>query len=324
MPKAPVTNQAGCQYFGETQHLVCDQFLAYWQNNGLNLDGRAGVTTAESLALFGLPLSEATVENGSDGKPYLMQWFERARFELHPEVGPNAVLLGLLGREVYDAGSVIAPPTAPVADPCADVPAPVSARLRPSTCFEAGTRIEVDIFGFAANEEIGFWFNTPDGLIFGTVETANIGPTGGVSGLPFSTTGLYPGIWSLVFEGVESKHQSIAYFKILGEQATTPPPASGGDVPASVNAVVDPVSGPRGTDFSAYGFGFRAGESIGVYVTDPDQAVFGAPFQVEADGEGFSEIVTLFTDRSFPTGIYAFTSSVESGHKAIAYFRIDP
>jgi hypothetical protein len=157
------------------------------------------------------------------------------------------------------------------------------------------------------------------------VETANIGPSGGVSGLRFDTDGLYPGIWSLVFEGVASKHQSIAYFKILGETTTTPPPAAGGDVPASVNAEVDPVSGPRGTDFSAYGYGFEPGESIGVYVTDPDQAVFGAPFQVTADGDGFSEVVTLFTDRSFPTGIYAFTfEGVESGHVAIAYFRIDP
>ena len=102
-PKAPVAAKQGCQYFGETQHLVCDQILSYWSKNGLNLDGKPGFTAAESLALFGLPITEAAVENGSDGKPYLTQWFERARFEYHPEVGPNAVLLGLLGREVSAA-----------------------------------------------------------------------------------------------------------------------------------------------------------------------------------------------------------------------------
>src|SRR5207244_3141572 len=45
------------------------------------------------------------------GQPYLIQWFERARFEQHPTQAGTAgtVLLGLLGREL-DAGS--APPAA--------------------------------------------------------------------------------------------------------------------------------------------------------------------------------------------------------------------
>ncbi|HMO60222.1 MAG TPA: hypothetical protein PKC19_22950, partial [Roseiflexaceae bacterium] len=54
------------------------------------------------LALFGLPLSPAAMEtNPTDGRQYLTQHFERARFEYHPEnIGtPYVVLLGLLGRE---------------------------------------------------------------------------------------------------------------------------------------------------------------------------------------------------------------------------------
>jgi hypothetical protein len=40
--------------------------------------------------------------NPTDGKPYLTQHFERARFEHHPENAgtPYEVLLGLLGREL--------------------------------------------------------------------------------------------------------------------------------------------------------------------------------------------------------------------------------
>src|SRR5262245_19704800 len=75
-PKASATSKSGCAYFEQTQHLVCDQFLAYWRSHGLNLDGRRGFTEAESLALFGLPLTEAGVETDTQGNSYLTQWFE--------------------------------------------------------------------------------------------------------------------------------------------------------------------------------------------------------------------------------------------------------
>ncbi|WP_322489624.1 CAP domain-containing protein [Chloroflexus sp.] len=100
-PKAPVTQQFGCRYFAETQHLVCDAFLRYWQTHGLEFDGRPGLSEAESLALFGLPLTEPRMETNSSGDTVLTQWFERARFELHTQLGPDVVLLGLLGREAF-------------------------------------------------------------------------------------------------------------------------------------------------------------------------------------------------------------------------------
>ena len=50
------------------------------------------MSEAESLALFGQPLSELQVETSSDGQSYTVQWFERARFEDH---GSQGVLLGL-------------------------------------------------------------------------------------------------------------------------------------------------------------------------------------------------------------------------------------
>jgi Tol biopolymer transport system component len=92
--------QAGCRYFDETGFNVCGEILAAWRANGLELDGRPGKTEAENLALFGLPLGDAAVET-IEGQPFLVQWFERARFELHPEnAPPHNVLLGLLANEV--------------------------------------------------------------------------------------------------------------------------------------------------------------------------------------------------------------------------------
>jgi uncharacterized protein YkwD len=89
-------------YFAQTGHAVAPQFWSYWASHGLEFDGHPGPSFAESLALFGMPLSEATIEiNPTDGKSYLTQWFERARFEAHPENAgtPYEVLLGRLNAE---------------------------------------------------------------------------------------------------------------------------------------------------------------------------------------------------------------------------------
>ena len=90
----------GCRYFAETRHALCGDFLRYWSSHGLEFDRRRGKSFAESLALFGYPLSEPQMEQGADGNTYLIQWFERARFELHPNnPRPFQVLLGRLGAE---------------------------------------------------------------------------------------------------------------------------------------------------------------------------------------------------------------------------------
>jgi hypothetical protein len=93
----------GCRFFAQTGHNVCGELLAAWEAGDVDMpaDGVAGDTAAESLALFGLPLSAATTEQLADGREYTVQWFERARLELHPEnAPPNRVQAGLLGREL--------------------------------------------------------------------------------------------------------------------------------------------------------------------------------------------------------------------------------
>jgi len=96
-PAAPAEN---CRFFAETGHNLCGDFLAFWQSHGLEL-GDAGTSERESLALLGLPLSEAGPEAGAQA-----QWFERARMELRD----GSVLLGLLNAETERA---LMPPPAP-------------------------------------------------------------------------------------------------------------------------------------------------------------------------------------------------------------------
>ncbi len=65
---------------------VDGQFLEFWEANG-------------GVAVFGYPLAPAEPRTTADGT-FLTQYFERARFELHPEnPAPYNVLLGRLGAE---------------------------------------------------------------------------------------------------------------------------------------------------------------------------------------------------------------------------------
>ncbi len=116
--------QSGCLWFEQTRHNVCDQpggggFKSYWQKHGLEFDGIAGVSRDESLALWGLPLTAPRMETNTSGDTVLTQWFERARFEWHPQNEPRyQVLLGLLGSETHRAAApVLAPAPSPAPSP---------------------------------------------------------------------------------------------------------------------------------------------------------------------------------------------------------------
>lgn len=65
---------------------VSEPFVSFWRDHG-------------ALPVFGRPISEAI----SGGKAFpdcqAVQWFERARFELHPG---NVIMLGLVGREARE------------------------------------------------------------------------------------------------------------------------------------------------------------------------------------------------------------------------------
>jgi hypothetical protein len=109
-PAAPREEpRAGCRFFPETGLNVCGAFLQAYGRYGLDL-GQRGVTPAESLALFGLPLTTPRQEQVSDGSAVTVQWFERARFEDH---GPQGVLFGLLGASVGGAPRAEAPQAEP-------------------------------------------------------------------------------------------------------------------------------------------------------------------------------------------------------------------
>ncbi len=89
--RKPDPNMPGTvRYFNETGHTLRSEFRAYWERNG-------------GLSFFGFPISEQFQGlNSTDGPGLKVQYFERARFEFHPEQADpaNRVMLGLLGNQV--------------------------------------------------------------------------------------------------------------------------------------------------------------------------------------------------------------------------------
>jgi hypothetical protein len=92
------TDSPGRVYMEATRHSLGEPFLTYWRDNG-------------GLAIFGYPISEPfDEENPETGKTYLVQYFQRNRFEFHPEnQPPYDVLLGLLGRDFKELQEAINP-----------------------------------------------------------------------------------------------------------------------------------------------------------------------------------------------------------------------
>jgi len=134
----PAGAQPGRRFFPETGHNLGDDFLAYWDAHG-------------GLAQFGYPLTEPLTETLEDGRPYTVQYTERARLERHPEnADPQyRVLLGQFGRRLL-AGDAPAPAPAPVPPPSPVPPSPAPSPIpspapAPSPVPEAGYQLTATV-----------------------------------------------------------------------------------------------------------------------------------------------------------------------------------
>ena len=306
LPTLPALRaQSDLRYFPETGHTLRGAFRYFWEGNG-------------ALESFGLPISEEyTAPSGR-----LVQWFERARFELGSVGGQASVELGPLGVEATQ-GRIF-----PKSPPTPNTP---DRRYIPETqhVIQYGfktiweTRGEARIFGFPISNEIQEILDDGEWHTVQYFERARFE------------------YWPKLAPGKRVLISHLGRKLAPPERLTpVPPPAQGGQpqppgsqppppanspVPPSQNAKVTPDSGPPGTAFSFEANGFDPGEKVGVWLTAPDQSTFGADFQATADGAGSiaSARIGITSDSSFREGIWSFNAQgVRSKRQAIGYFRI--
>lgn len=188
----------GCSYFEQTGFNVCGDILTYWQSNGLELDGQAGKTMQESLALFGFPLTGEFETTMADGSTHTVQWFERARFELHPQNEPPFnVLLGRLGVEVAGEPEMVV--TTEPEPPMMDDHAAIEAAVR------------------AYTGELSYAYTVEDICIDGDFATATVMPVerGMAESIAFVLQ-RSDGQWSVIFDGQGMRLLGAAFRQELG------------------------------------------------------------------------------------------------------------
>ncbi|MBK9715686.1 MAG: hypothetical protein IPO81_31055 [Kouleothrix sp.] len=298
--------QGDVRYFGETGHFLRGAFRSFWESRG-------------GLSNFGFPVTEEFIRK-SDGR--IVQYFERARFELTVQGGQAIIQLGLLGRDV--SGNKIFPRVPPFRSSTtrryfAETQHSLTGAFKATWDSRGG----LPIFGFPISEEI----NEP----------------------------LADGSWHLVqyFERVRFElWPGGVLLGLLGREVAPPqlldrwppevvppgplsedgqprppaaPPSPPGDRRASVR--VSPNAGLAGQAFTVAGDGFAAGERVLLWVTAPDQSIRPVSTVPAADGNGSisGAGIKIGTDKgkAFPDGFWYVTGQgLSTGRIGIGVFQL--
>lgn len=316
--------------FSETGKKVGGAFLAYWINHG-------------GLAQQGLPISDEFIETSElDGKPYRVQYFERAVFEYHPENAGTAyeVLLSQLGKFRYLEKQMpptptvtlttiptvsVPPPTTTVSNPtaipqtdCSGIPASTDSKITPD-CVAYGVEYNVEASGFTPGETVQFYVTRPNGSQ-STVYQDQATSSGEIIFGGTSAITPLPGIWTWTFTGLTSGKRSQGNLKVTGPNTAG---CTDGAPPEGIDASVSPVCARIGTVFTLAAIGFKPGEEVGYYWTLPDGSVYGAQFQIQASSDGYVIGPTLTHNQYAMTGVWAVSlEGVESHHKAVAFLKL--
>lgn len=156
---------------------IDERFRSYWEANG-------------GLAQFGFPISGSYQQQLEDGTTYTVQYFERARFELHPEnPAPYNILLGQFGRQILAENALVAEPFRSLFIVRRAVGRPLAAAtVTPATylpfergalLYQADTRT-IHLFDLAPGTDGGYHLTFPDTWDPGQPVGGGAGPTPGL------------------------------------------------------------------------------------------------------------------------------------------------
>jgi hypothetical protein len=315
----PVPSTSTRRYYSETGHTLRGAFKS-------TFDARGG------LRIFGFPISEEFNETLGDGRSHIVQYFERARFELWP----GAVLFGQLGRvlapeQLQKPWPPNSPPPCPISEDgktdgqtCAS---PIYVSLDPPNG-RAGTTFTLKGEGFQAGERVILWLTVPGGSVRAISDKPEADRNGSITGarvqIP-TDTGFRDGTWLVTAHGSKSGREGIGRFQIGGllpgqaNPLTVPLQDSlqvrgdGGDIA--------PLAAPSGFLLTFSARGFDSGERVGVWFTKPDRKTQEVPSRlVRRDGPNAT---VVFRTDGFAEGVWTITAEgARTKHNVTAPFKL--
>lgn len=314
----PFTTTKDRRYIPQTGHSLRGLFRNAWETRG-----------AERV--FGWPISEEISEQ-INGQWTLVQYFERARFELR--LYPSRVEFGQLARPLVPVQLLdpwppeVAPPGPLNEDGTPRPPAgfrPGTPRANIRLKFDGGkdTTYRIEGEGFRPGERVRFLLNSPDQRIT-TLDAQPLADVNGsisYAGVSFSAKSFAEGRWYVTAQGQTSGRAALSVLQIGGGGQPAPQPSTG-----SPGVRLSPGSGTFGQAFLVQGEGFQSGEKVSLWLTAPDQSVRGIEDQPEADKNGSitGAGVKITADNTFRTGVWFITAQGrQSGRTAVGQFRID-
>ena len=298
-PSAAVAQGGRC--FTQTGECIGGRFLQFWNGNG-------------GLPVFGFPLAEQRRELGTEGE-FVTQWFERERFELHPENrAPYDVLLGRLGDELLKRQGrdwTTFPKGQPKAG-CQFFDATGHTVCEPFLSYWRGHGLEFDGRAGRSFVEslalIGLPLSEP------AMETNSSGDSVSTQWFERARLEYHPG---------EPDPYKVLLGR-LGAEAGAVGDACAG-IPASVNATIAPTCFRAGTPVALRATGFRANEQVGYTVKPPEGAnipAFLLNGSQAADSRGVVELKNSFPEGT-PPGLYRVTfHGTTSGNQGTIFFKV--
>lgn len=295
---APSISQAqdSKYYFPETGHYLGGSFKSYWDSRG-------------GLAIFGYPITEEFIQE-SDGR--IVQYFERARFEVITSGTSSFVGLGLIGADYMNMRGLGFPRVAaPRNEPNVRYFPETGHTLRGAFKSFWESRGSLDIFGFPLSEEITEQLEDGNNYTVQYFERARFQMVGnsvhlGLLGTALAPCQLRPG---------------------LPPNSPPPGPVPQGDpndckkLP-NVNAsgrVYPNVSVP-GTILGFEAQGYEPNEPVSMWFNLPNGTTRALPYQAIADGTGYV-LIGLRTEQNDPLGQWALVGQgTRSGRVVVAPF----
>jgi hypothetical protein len=173
--------------------------------------------------------------------------------------------------------------------------------------------------GFDPSERIGAWLTRPDGKAEG-LDSRLISQDGrGNVTVTFGTARQAEGVWTITAQGTRTGRMVTAPFKLTRDYVAPP----GTPRPPSHNGSVSPTEGGQRAVFRLSGAGFRASETLELWITSPD-GIYYLAGATRADSRGrigFAPSQIVQFNAGSPTGVYGYHyRGTRSGVRVDLYF----